>query len=661
MEAYSKRKGFMHALEGIIAAIVLLFYFSSTTLPPLQNNAWTYNSFKQAGTEYINSIERSDTSELFSGNTRIFSEITNSLFESSDISIVEKGVPPKDIKIGILGNSVSEYVIINGSYASPPVCIFNSGRKWYTDEFGTAGCIINGSASNAFGRDVVLVDNTSDGIDKYDAVYIDLSGNNKNDPPFEGPFFTGNSVTIGANMYIIRSIDSNKKSVKFIRVPAYLKNQNITINGRSTQLLYYNATLSDDISQFDILLITDQIDFTSSFNRTKLKNFLLSGKGIVEIINMTDSSYNFAQQEIFGLENTSYGVTGTGNVIYLSENVRSISEPIKIKDYFLGIPLRVNTFVPNSPPYDVSGLPDPGSVHTGFINLTSGSTGIAIAKNGGIVYDSVYVDSNGDYNFSNPSEDAIPHFVEDPFITPSGNYTIKSLDPDGNYVEIRPTKNTHLTNIFNPLNIAPNDDSCNAAEQENIYNISSNDLDASFNISLSPGPLGDSSTLLAGDHTYATITQANSNISGASYNIAVTNFSGELFFNIDLDNNLKYNNAGEGPFSNGDFVRIGPEEYSLGIAQDLSSVNLKLYSRDNVSAAIVSKKYTGRTFWMSDMTGSGGDSWNYVASALLWAAPKNENIYKLLGYQNIVSSKKVFISGEDIFQPYIIEFSRLYR
>ncbi|MBU4245896.1 MAG: hypothetical protein KKE71_02535, partial [Nanoarchaeota archaeon] len=86
-----RRKGFMHALEGLIAAIVLFFYFSSASFPPLQINDWTYNSMKQAGTEYITSIEKSDASELIVQDSRVFSKITNALFETSDISIIKGG------------------------------------------------------------------------------------------------------------------------------------------------------------------------------------------------------------------------------------------------------------------------------------------------------------------------------------------------------------------------------------------------------------------------------------------------------------------------------------------------------------------------------------------------------------------------------------------
>jgi|GEM_PF-1840539 len=546
----SRRKGFMHALEGIIAAIVLFFYFSSASFPPLQKNEWTYNSMKQSGAEYLNSIDRSDSAASVNNDSRVSSKITNSLFESSDISIIERGVPPKELIVGLLP----------GSY--------------------------------------------------------------------------------GSHNYF----------------------KNISMNGRTTRIVYYTADLSDDISQFDVLLLTGPPAFViTSPQASKLKKFLLSGKGIVEVVNMTNSNYNSFQGDLFGLENkdAAYEITRIGDGVRLSESMRSLSDPLKIHDYFLGIVIKSSMTTPASPPYDV--LYIGSSPRVGFINLTAGSTSIAIAKIGGD-YDSLYVDSNGDYNFSKPLEDRLLRYgVGSQFNTSSGNYTVKAFGPGGAYVEVLPSENARLAGFYNPLKIAPNESSWTSAEQDNVYNISSAEIGSLFTIALSNTPLGDTSTLpySVQPHKFSTITQFAS-----PYNdmyAASTNVSGTLFLNVDINKDTKYNGAGEGPFVNGDIVGIGPENYRIEIAETGLSVKFKLYSRDGVSAAIASAKYSGRTVWMPDIDWNDADSLNYLASAVLWAAPKDKEIYRASEYHNIISSKKVFIPSGDTFQPYVLDFSRRYQ
>lgn len=649
----------MHALEGIIAAIVLFFYFSSASLPPLQNNEWTYNSMKQAGTEYLNSIERSDASESLTQDSRVLSKITNAIFESSDISIMKQGVPPEEVIVGLLGNSGNSTIVSGGDQKDYDGWCLTHG--WHPDGAYRSDCLVNDH--NDLNVRTVLVDLDRDEL--YDAVYLDLNDDEANDAPSEGPFFADGYADIGTNRYYITYIDSDydDSSIKFVNVTTfnYFENSGtVSINGRATRFIYYLADMSDDISQYSIIMITDPIDITPYF--PKLKNFLLSGKGIVEAVNMTDSNYNSAQADLFGLTNTSYGVIGNGNEVSLSENSRSVSEPMRIKDYFLGIPINVNMLSPQTPPYDVSNLSIlPLNVRIGFINLSIGDVSIAIANNSG-TYDSFYVDSNKDYNFSNPSEDATPYAAGDSFSTPSGDYVVKSIDPNGNYAGIRPSLNASLANIFNPLRIGYDESSWPAAEQNNQYTISGLSLFESFNISLADTPiLGDDATLLSGNHTFGEINEFNSKIFNSNYNIAVTNISGSYFLNADLDNDLRYNGLGEGPFANGDVLKIGPETYIIDVAPGGYSVKFTLFERDAVPAVIAGNKYSGRTVWMPYVAEENADSWNYVVAAMLWASPKNEDVLKSSGYSNIVSSKKVFIRNDGgVFQPYVVEFSRRY-
>lgn len=654
-----ERKGFMHAVEGVIAAMTLLAYFYTANLPPLQTNDWTHNSFKQASTEFLEALNRANLSEIFAANTDSFSGITSQLFETSDVSIVRRGLPSDFIRVGIVTNHSREPVIyFNGPFMNNDTCILSYG--WYT-EFG---CTLNDS--NIFLKNLTLADTdigkVFDKVFIYDSLYVDKNDNDRYDTG-EGPFYTNSYVNISGNAYYVGYIDNSTKSVALWNATPMIKHSErmplAEINGRSTALLLYGADLSGDVSQFDVLLISGPINLTPY--AVKLEGFLRAGKGIVEVANLTDENYNQVQSDLFGLVNGSYDVIGSSTQVRVSMEEASLGEPIKTGDYFSGISMRVYMSPYASPPYDVTGLPNPAGVLAGFLNVSGNVINVAVA-NSSPVYDSFYIDTNGDYNFSNPPQDTWRYREGDSFTLASGNYTVKRISPLGFYADIKPHWNVTLANFFNPLKIDAGRDSWAGAVQDNAYNISTNSINGTFAVDLGPAPvLGNPATLPSGVHTYGNITPANSNISGTIYNISLTNNSAFILLNIDLNRDQRYDGYGEGPFAEKELFAIGPEIYRGAFRADGTRATFQLISRKRVPAAIAGDKYSGRTVWMPDVTGGGHDSWNYIAASVIWASPKKGDIEKISNYQNLVSSRKVFIASGDMYQPYIVELYRGYK
>ncbi len=653
----SERKGFMHTIEGVIAAMTLLVYFYTTTMPPLQQNDWTHNTFRQSGTEYLEAVERANLSAIMIENSAIFSEITNQIFETSDVSIIKKGLPPDFIRVGIATNHSGENIIYfdSSNWKDNNTCINSYG---WTTEFG---CIIN---KTGFGINFTLADtdgnNGFDEIFIYDSIYIDMNSNGKYDYG-EGPFFTNSYANINGNPYYVGYIDNSTKSVALWNATPILKyarrSPEININGKNTTLLFYGADISRDISLFDVILISGFVNITPYAG--KLQDFLDAGGGIVEVANLTERNYDAVQADLFGLANTSYGVIGNSNEVHTSTEGTFSEEPLKIGNYFSGISMRVLTSPAVYPPYDVSSLPNPSTVRVGLLNVSGRNASIAVANQSLLSYDSLYIDANGDYNFSKPPQDAFRYKEGDSFTLQSGNYTIKKIDPYGTYADIRPAQNATLVNFFNPLRL-DSADSWAGAEQENLYSISTNSPGASFIIALLPAPtLGDNATLPFGNHTYGNITLLNSNISG-EYNISVTNTSSSVLLNIDMNRDLQYNGYGEGPFSDKELVGIGPEIYLPFIKPDGSSITFQLISRKNVPASSAGDRHSGRTVWMPDITDGGQDSWNYIAASIVWVSQKKGDKSKITGYSDLVSSRKVFVLSNDIYQPFIAELYRGY-
>ncbi|VVB59208.1 Uncharacterised protein [uncultured archaeon] len=655
----------MHSLEGVIAAMTLLIYFYTATLPPLQKNEWSTNSFKQSGSEYLDAIERANLSML-AADSKTFSEITNQIFETSDIVVTAKGLLDQNIVVGIAADRSNAPVIHFDPLLMMDNATCTNNYGWST-EFG---CVIN--SSNPLGKGIILADTDGGKFDNsftYDSVYIDMNNNGRYDAG-DGPFFVNDYVNISNTLYYIGYIDSEMQTVAFWNATQISKysavTPQITINGKNTTLLFYGADMARSISRFDVLVIEGPLDITPY--ASSLKSFLRQGKGIVEITNITGANYNPVQTDLFGIINTTYGVSGNSNEVHTSLQGVSDTEPLKVGDYFSGISMHVPMSQYSSPPYDVSALPNPAGARVGYLNVSGKSINVAIAVSvdsvmrGAPAYDSLFIDSNGDYNFSNPSTDySTVYHIGDSFTLASGTYTVREIEPVyGTYADIRPSWNETLLNFFNPLKVDTINASWAAAEEENTYSVSSNPIGTAFAVNLQPAPvLGNASTLPAGDHAYGTISASDSNLP-EDYNISVTNVSDSNFFSIDLNHDSRYNGLGDGPFQHGSSVYIGPEEYKVKIANSSSAIFM-LYSRKKVPASIASDRYSGKTVWMPDITQGGQDSWNYILASVAWVSPKNGDAVKMRDYKDIVTIRKAAVLTQDMYQPYIIELYRGYR
>ncbi len=646
----------MYSVEGVIAALVLLTYFS-ITVQPVQKNEWTLNSFKQSGMEYLEAVERANLSSVAAKNSAVFSDMANQIFDSSDIFVAAEGLPYEYIRIGVAVNHSDDTIIEfdEDDMDDNATCI--SGG-WDT-EFG---CI----EEDVFGKDIYLADydvnGEFDGVFIFDSIYVDEDENGVYTDDSEGPFFTNDYVTINGNLYYVGYIDnstSTKKVALWDTAPILKFSEAIPqtdINGRSTSLLFYGADLSRDISQFDVLAISGPLDIAPY--SSKLKDFLHKGKGIVEISNITAANYNAGQEDIFGIASVGYDVIGNSNEVHVaSPQTASGIELIGLDAYFSGISMRSNMSLDPSL-YDMSGLPNPSLVKVGWLNVSGNGISIAVAL-GLADYDKLYVDFDNDYNFSE-SPDNNPYFAGEPFTLSSGKYIVKKISISGSYADIRPAPNATLVNFFNPMRLDSNNASWTAAEQENTYNSSSSYAGASFTIAMQPVPmLGDNETLMAGSHTYGIITPSDGYIQGSPYNISLTNVSALSFLNIDLNHDLRYDGFGEGPFANGEYVAIGPESYKIRIWND-SSVMFVFSSRKKVPASVASEKYSGRTVWMPDITSGGHDSWSYILSSIIWASPKHGEYSKLEKYGNLLVIKKASFLAGDMYQPYVLEMYRGY-
>lgn len=635
-----KRKGFIHAIEGILASLLVLAYMSSVSIPAMQKNEWSTNALKQAGGEYLESAGRTNLSQLVIEDRKsTFNGISRYFFPEAQVSITPSSLPRTRIGIGVVSNySGNPIIYFYNTSTSNAICNANG---WITEY----DCIVN--ASSPLGATIVLVDfdgGQFNGRLDYDTIYVGA----------KGPFLQNFIVQSGTEYYSAGYIDNSTKSAALWNASWTMRlNSNIEeaeINGRNISFAFVAASLDRPISQFDAIIIAGPFDI-SSYD-AMMRSFLQQGKGIIEVANITPANFGGVQKSIFGIDNVSYALIGNSNASNLKQDT-GLSDPAGPKEFFAGTAMKAETPVINAVGYDVSELPSPATVHLGYFVTSAGNATFAVSNSTGIIYDALYFDTNGDWNFSSPASDKTGYYEGDYFDMFGNTYFVRGIDTNGTYAKIKPSANSTLVGISNPLNMSWHGSGRPVLEEENYYSGSSNAVDSSFAIATNLGTLGNVNTLPSGDHKFGRLNQSSSNIFGANYNISATNSSANYtLLNIDFNNNGNYNDAGEGPFPTGDFVIMRPEKYMISIAPNGSSVSFKLKEREKIPISVANYLYAGRTIWMPDITGIGLDAWNYLRAAILWASEKKAVHEGISGSRNTVFIKRVFISSGDMYLPY---------
>ncbi len=648
-----KPKGFIHAVEGIMASLLLLVYLASIPPPVGQKADWGASIMKQTGSEYLASMNQANLSRLIIGNNAgALGELNRYFFAGSRISLASESMPKERINVGVLSNYSGNPVIY--FYAAPTSKAACDAAGWATEY----GCIIN--SSNPLGKTAILADTDSGNFNNrtdYDAVYFDINGNAAYDSG-EGPFLQNSIATIGQDYYSLGYVDNTSKSSALLNASWAIKlNSNIApvnINGRNITMLFFSADPAAGISRFDALVIAGPLNISAY--ETALRNFLAQGKGIAEISNMSNATFNSAQSSIFGIQAVNYTILGSNSNATLSRDI-AFPEPAGVKDFFAGTAMRFAAPVTDTTGYDVSRLPAPASVRLGVFNSGGAPTAFALARNSAS-YDAIYFDTNSDRNFTNPSSDLTGYPAGSTFDISGNRYAVKEIDAAGAYAGIRPFANHTFRNINHPIELAVSGGSAAVMEEENTYSISTNAIGSSVPIGLYPAPvLGNPATLPQAGHTYGIINQSTSNISGAHYNIAATNATANYtLFNIDFNADGNYNGTGEGPFATGEIVAICPEQYRIKISPDGSIATLGLEKREKVPLSIAGYLYSGRTVWMPYITDSGKDTWNYIAAAVLWVSDKKVPDTIRAG-QSVVSVSRVFVQSGDMYLPYDVRMS----
>ncbi|MFH1127270.1 MAG: hypothetical protein ABIG84_00055 [archaeon] len=689
-----RSKGFMHALEGILAALLLLSYTATIIQYPQSNTGWAEMKQKQVSREFISSFNDAGLSGMIVENKpAAFVKIARHfLGVGYSYGLYTDGLIAQNLIVGVLSN---ESVLVSTASVA-------CASEGVTSEYPCYNATFQG-------HKFVLVDNDTNGAIDYDSIYFDSDKSGTYDA-YEGPRTMSSTVNASGEIWIFSSVVNATLDVEFIRgedVVRYRdKLRTLSINGREINISVRARTNESDIMDLDVLIIPRYMDLVKIKSRLNL--FLDEGKSIIEVANITKDNLDEVQREIFGLQYLENVDIRPSDDLNISIVPKTVTDPTNmILKYFNFTNIMVNTlswvtynnltWTDTGPNFEYDCYLGDTDYYIGHVNCTDLSLACATYTASGLIgyvntsvnpavyckigtkdassiyhlgevdvrkekhfvlvmnasneYDRVVVDSNGDHNLTN---DAIVA-VDDSLNIGSTDFMVKKIDERGRSVEIRPVSRHKFVNMYpDKLYSVHNDTQYIVLEQDTDYNNTVYDIGEMLVVNNFLSGLGvcSSNSLLSGSgYRY------NSSSWNLSYAFTITNVSkGFNVLNIDLNQNNKCNDVGEGPFYTGDMVRIGPEYYKVDIAVDGTLVNWTLAERWRLPVAIVNhKKGLRKAAWIKGNV-SADDEWHILRSLILWSVRHTSDMVRSPSASGSVLVKSTFIEDSDMFQPYKVYF-----
>lgn len=179
------KKGYMHAIEGVIASMLVLLYLSTLVSAP-ESTDWRETALTQRSGDVLETLTETGVMEqaLINDDPGVIAAITDAMGAEMDYTMYIQGLPQRTLDIGILMNDSDITRAGTSSGAS------GTGLPATEDEH-RSGTIL--------GVDFVLADSLDDGISQYDQVSFDFDDNDSYSDEDglldEGPYQQGDTVT----------------------------------------------------------------------------------------------------------------------------------------------------------------------------------------------------------------------------------------------------------------------------------------------------------------------------------------------------------------------------------------------------------------------------------------------------------------------------------
>lgn len=638
-----QKKGFMHSLEGTIAAMILLFYtiqlFESMSVQTLE---WTQAAAKQESQEYLLALKNSAYKGLlFSGGTEEFLGITRHfLGEGKGYSVKATGIPKTFFEVGVMANAT---VNVAGTINTTQ-CPVKTEYACYNSSFK--------------GIKYVLVDydgGRPNGKEDYDALYFDFDSSGTYNIS-EGPFSETNTLFIGGAYWAVGKIINYTGNVSFwsadrlVGIKSMLND--FSINGRTTNISVRGASFEYGFDEFDAIILPGKINLTQY--RSQIMPYLQGGGGIVALRNITSpADIGPGEREILGIFWVSNGTTDVDNSGTLADMPPG-REAYTARKYFLFAGMFAGTPKTDTSGYDTTGIPNRDTARVGNVSLRRQTYAVLATKSGSSGYDRIRIDFNSPRdNFTDETALSSGSSV----VIGGNNYTVKEIRADGTGAALTGKPEYSFSNFLNPgtkvYPVTKSGEYIFATAKSSEYNITSRAL-SSQTLTSPSACAGGEATLPAGTH------KCGSFSAGAAYSFAITNVSQNYtLLNIDLNYDGSYNGAGEGPYPTGSLISFGPESYRAFVDPLGTTTIWELEGRWSVPYGVMNYVGAGAAAWMPDNLAS-RDEWALFEAALAAAGRNDIQIGRGSSTGKWIDTKAVFFESNETYQPYEVSIRMWY-
>ncbi len=235
------RKGYLHAIEGVIAGLLIVFYVGAMVEAPPPTD-WTETSLTKRSGDLLGTLSRTgllDTA-VMKDSPQILTAVMESMSADMEYRMRLQGVPQPTLNVGML--SRLQHITRSGSASSSCPPGVNSV------EFGCRSGTIEGV-------EFVLSDLNNNSVMKYNAVNFDFTGDSEydDDSPDEGPFRFGDLVDwcpdgTCQGTFQVGYINDTLTLYNVTRFEKLLDQESINANGFNVDAFYTAQEVRDEIN-----------------------------------------------------------------------------------------------------------------------------------------------------------------------------------------------------------------------------------------------------------------------------------------------------------------------------------------------------------------------------------------------------------------------------
>ena len=628
------RKGLFHAIEAIIAVLILAGYF---------HYASTFEKVSVGDKVMVDYIALNSLGKAINQNVYLKNLLFNKPYSmenalskiyglSHNMYISRYGLRPSFISLLYLLPSGRKHEIY---FSSDPSCTGLSVS--YSSQIY---CYIN--TSNIVGKDIMIVTYTDARTgNSYLDIYIDY---NDDGIYTNNDMFSSTVLVVGSKDYFVSETSYDKMVLWEINdfdrgfIEA-LKGKEY--NGIRTSI-EINVGNYDDAKYYDVVLIANQSYFNGNYVDV-FNDVINRGKSLVLVSNHTLSD---SISNLFEVYNAPFGLKNNNSVVCTRNSVANYEVNLFYNMHNsveLEYATHSNTVSSDNLGDLIASGENKDDLREGAIDNNFGQYVFLLGSNTGN-YDHIYIDFDKDGNFSEVP-DNISINLGDSFILDGNNYTFIGSDvSDGN----------SITLIYNG-------DVCYnfSMNSFNVYHVSNSSDNVLLNYR--GAVFCTNCSFDVGDMVSLPLTLVSGNIykgdfvAGGISHIFEVNFS-SLRLSIDIDGDGFINKPYELDMPIMSEFYIGSDKYVYKNL-DVSSKKIFFYLKDRLSKpfAIYSDKGKGKTVFVLDYNETKG-FFDLINLIVVWSAEREEKYYSdTSSFEDRVVVRVPVYNRKYFFEPFVFE------